>query len=177
MNKKVLIMLVSGLVVILIIILVSMFLLQPEKETPYYSDNPSDWISSKAAGVKEISIDKATKGEGYIDDNGQQYDAIDIGTVFTYEGWYKGVRFRRELSDEDGNMIMRINQEMNPRDGVIEGFIIERIEEGKIYAYIFLDDDWKESVENTIIYWGKHYQLDKDFDFLPIRDNIYSCSR
>lgn len=165
MQKKV----IFGLLIIIVsLVLISTVVIlnlpkQPEKLV--YSDDPKTWVIDKPGGVKEVSVDKVTKGESYTDFNGQQYVTSNIGTVFSYEGWYKGQQFRREFIDSKGQNIMKISQNMKPYDGVIEGFIVERIEGNKVYAYIFLDEDWKNKVDNTRIYWGKTYQLDKDFDF------------
>lgn len=173
MQKKVFF---SVLAIVFSLILISTFIVLniPEEETYEYSDDPKTWVETKPDGVREVSVDKVTGGESYTDFNGQQYVTSNIGTVFSYEGWYKGEQFRREYIDNKGLKIMRIDPNMKPRDGVIEGFIVERIEDDKVYVYIFLDEDWKNKVQNTRIYWGVTYQMDKDFDFsFSISPGIY----
>ena len=170
MNKKIV---VIGAVVIAIILVSVIIKLIPTEEAPYYSDDPATWVDKKPGGIKEVSVDKVTEGDGYIDPIGQQYETTEIATAFSYEGWYKGEYFRREHV-ANGKVIIRINQEMNPNDGVIEGYIVEKIKDSKPIAYVFLDKDWKDKVQNTKIYWGKKYQNEKEFNFSQeISDGIF----
>ncbi len=144
---------------------------------PYYQSNPSTWIEKKEGAVKEINVDKITKGEGFVDSNGQQYITQEIGTVFNYNGWYQGKGFRREFRDNNGSVIMQINYLMKPDDGIIEGFIVERImkenNEDKPIIYIFLDEDWKKSIA-TKVYYGKRFENEMEFDFArQVSEGIY----
>ena len=148
---------------LIIAALVIIYALYPKQDT--FSDNPQDWINDKGKGVKEIDVEEATVGAGYIDKNSLQYETFDIGTAFTFEGWYKGNYFETEYVDENGATKMRISQDMKPFDGIPEGFIIEKIEENKPIAYIFLDNDWRNKIKESIIYWGKGYQNEQPFDF------------
>ena len=143
---------------------------------PLYQNMPDTWIEEKG-DVKEISVDKVTKGESFVDTNGQQYITKEIGTVFNYNGWYKGQAFRREFRDNSGKVLMRINQNMDPDDGVSEAFVIERIQkesnEDKLTTYVFLDEDWKINVP-TKLYYGKRFENEKEFDFTKeIAKGIY----
>ncbi|NQU99348.1 MAG: hypothetical protein HQ538_01300 [Parcubacteria group bacterium] len=170
--------LIPGIIALVILIIVSIIILlkpslQSEDIKVEYSDDPRTWVDDKPRGIKEVSVDKVTKGEAYIDSNGQQYDTEKIGTVFSYEGWYEGNWFKREYIEKN-KVVMRINPEMKSNDRIIEGFIVEKIENNIPYTYIFLDEDWKNLVNNTRIYWGRSYQLEQDFDFTnEISDGIY----
>lgn len=129
----------------------------------YYSNNPKKWVddigSSKILDVKE-----ATRGGAYVDNIGeQQYK--EIGTMFSSEGWYKGEYFIKEYIDENNILKIKITNNMTPNDGVLEGYLVERMEEEKLYAYVFLDSDWKEQFPNSEIYWGGNYQNNITFDF------------
>ncbi|MBI2139480.1 hypothetical protein HYU14_01040 [Candidatus Woesearchaeota archaeon] len=155
--------LIVFMAVVLLIALMA-YLFYPKK--PYYSDDPKDWVEDKGKGVREINVDKATGGAGYVDFNGLQYETGTIGTVFAYDGWYHGSYFREEYADlDDGKVLMRISPQMKPYDGIIEGFMVEKVIDEKPYVYIFLDEDWRKSVFNTTVFWGKFHQSDKEFNF------------
>jgi len=147
---------------LIVIIILALIIINIPKKA--YSDDPKTWITTKGA-EKEIDVEKATQGQSYFNrDVGQQYETETIGTAFDSEGWYKGNYFKREYI-ENNKIIMSIGNEIKPNDGIIDGFVMERIENNIPYLYIFLDEDWKNQVENTYIYWGKTYQNKKIFDF------------
>lgn len=162
MNKKVVII---G-VILLLIILIGVYLLAkpPAKE---YSDNPADWVEKG-----EVDVDLATKGKGYINPIGQQYRDGEISTVFEIESYYKGDYFSEEFI-ENGRVKMRITNDMNPNDGVIEGFMTEKKEDGKWIVDIFVDEDWKRNIGKTNILWGVQYKQEKTFLFNKISSGIY----
>lgn len=162
MNKKVMII---G-VILLLIILIGIYLLAkpPSKE---YSDNPSDWIEKG-----EINVDQTTKGTSYMDEVGQQYRDEDTRTVFEIESYYKGDQFYDEAI-KDGKVKMRITNDMTPGDGVIDGFMTEKYEDGKWIVDIFVDSDWKQQIPQTNIFWGTMYDQEKKFVFTEISRGIY----
>ena len=162
--------LISIAVIIILVGVITWFIKSPVEQEPYYKDNPQTWVDDKVGGVKEINVDKVTMGESYISSVGQYYDNFEIATGFDYNGWYKGNYFERDYL-ENGKKIMSIHPEMNPNDGVIEGFVLERIEGGVPYLYIFLDDDWRNKVNNTKVYV---LQNESVFEFNnPISQGIY----
>ena len=136
-----------------------------------YSDEPKDWVE-KVGVVSEVNVEEITKGSGFVDSAGVQMRGT-IETVFDYEGFYKGNYFRREFADENGRVLMRIAENMNPNDGVIEGFIVERMENDSLVAYIFLDGDWKQKVGKTNIFWGALYEREKAFEFKELPNGVY----
>ncbi|MFH1641291.1 MAG: hypothetical protein ABIC04_00150 [Nanoarchaeota archaeon] len=152
----------------MIVIIICVFLVylwpEPKQVIEPYSDDPATWIEDKGRGIIEINVDKVTKGQGYIDPNGEQYETASIGTVFDYEGWFKGSYFKKSFSLNDQE-IMRIGEDIKPFDNIIGGFVVEKIEEDNAVIYIFLDEDWKNLVNNTMVYWGKSFQNKKLFDF------------
>ena len=172
-RNKFLIFLVVGIIIIIGVL--AIFLIRPTKSIqPYYSDDPKTWIEDTKEGIKIINVDKVTKGTGYVNFNGLQYDNGVIKTVFSSEGWYKGQYFKTQIQDENNKVLMRISEKMNISDGVIEGFIIEKIEDNKPKLYVFVDNDWKNKISNTKIYWGKRYEHEKIFDFSNrISNGIY----
>ena len=140
--------------------------------TELYSNNPKKWIEEGPTS-NVINVEKATKGGSYVDQIGeQQYK--EIGTMFSSEGWYKGVYFIKEYSDEKGIVKMRITTNLDPENGILEGYLVERLEDDNLYAYIFLDEDWKRKFPNAMIYWGESYQHNQSFDFTnKVKEGIY----
>jgi len=169
MQKKVFF---SILAIIFSLILISAIIILNIPKQIKYSDDPKTWIETKAAGIKEVSVDKVTKGKSFIDPLGQQYRSDKIITVFDYEGFYKGRYFKSEYIEEN-KILMRISQTMNANDGIIEGFIVEEIKEGIPVAYIFLDEDWKELVGPTNIFWGAELQNEQPFSYTQVDNGIY----
>lgn len=166
-NKKLFIIWIS----LLIIIILALIIINLPKEE-VYSDDPKTWIITEGV-EKEIDVEKITEGAGFIDDLGQQLRTDTIETVFDYEGFYKGNHFKREYIDENQKVRMRINPNINPNDGVIEGFIIEKVENNKPMVYIFVDEDWKQSLEFTNILWGRTFQNTRAFNFNQLSKGIY----
>jgi hypothetical protein len=81
-----------------------------------------------------------------------------------------------ECSKDEGIALMRVSRNMTPGDGVVEGFIVERINDysnNNISAFIFLDSDWKEMIPETKIFWGSRYQYYTDYVFDEISDGIF----
>ncbi len=162
MSKKVVV-----VIVISILIVIGIYLLLSLPKEKAYSDNPKDWIEKG-----EIDVDLATKGKGYINPIGQQYRDGEISTVFEIEGYYKGDYFSEEFI-ENGKVKMRITNDLNPNDGVIEGFMTEKKEKGKWIVDIFVDEDWRQKVGKTNILWGILYRQEKTFLFNEISKGIY----
>ncbi len=144
------------------------------KFKPIYSDNPKKWIDTKGP-VKEINIEKATAGAGEIDELGLQYEnkENDVTIAFTYSGFYKGNFFTGEFTDENGNALIKITNDMKPNDGIVEGFVIEKIKDGKPIAYIFLDEDWKQIIGKTYIRYGAHFEHVRIFRYEEASKGIY----
>ena len=140
-----------------------------------YSDNPRKWIESNG-NVMSIDIESATANAGYLDSIGLQYNDREISTAFRYSGFYKGNYFDDSYSDENGKVLMRISKDMNPNDGVIEGFIIERIKDGNPIVYAFVDEDWKKNIGRTYIRYGRSFEKKKIFAFNEISNGIYMDS-
>jgi len=159
------------LVIILIAILGTIYLVYTQR--PYYTNNPKDWIERDGNSF-EINVDKVTGGTGFSDEIGIQLRQPGISTVFDFEAYYKGNYFKKEYVNE-GLVLMRVGENMNPNDGIIEGFMVETIENGDPLVYIFLvlDEDWKSSLEQTNIFWGLDYANEKTFSFNEIRSGIY----
>ncbi|HLC46668.1 MAG TPA: hypothetical protein VJI75_02905 [Candidatus Nanoarchaeia archaeon] len=131
------------------------------------------WVIAEN-GKEKVNVPSITGGEAYVDPaQNQQYDSI--GTVFSFDGWYKGQSFFREFKDESGKTLMRITSELTPGDGVPEGYIVHAVEDSKPRVYIFVDDDWKEKIPSRI-YWGRSYEKEKDLAFTEFKNGIFMDS-
>jgi hypothetical protein len=151
--------------------------LPPLPEEISYSEEPTDWIDDHGK-TKEIRIDEITKGKGYVEGGTQQYvdEEEDLWTAFKMDGIYQGDIFALEYQDENNKTKMRINKKMNPYDGIIEGFIVAEIENASeeiIWIHIFVDEDWKQQIESTKIFFGMFYQYWKQFKFTEVSKGIY----
>lgn len=165
---------ILGLLFIAIVIFSIVQLVIKKPRIEYYNDDPKTWVDDKPGNIKEISVDKVTKGESYVDAGGdQQYITAEIGTVFDLDGWYKGEYFKDYYEDENRNILIKIGQDVIPGDGIMEGFIIEKFENKEPFAYIFLDEDWKNKLPLTKIYWGKSFQNQKEFSFTEVSEGVY----
>jgi len=165
MSKKVVVLAVL-LVIAAIAVSVSFFV----KEEGY-SDDPKKWLE-KNGRVIEVSVDKATKGEGYLDVNGQQYRSENVNTMFRYEGYYKGSRFVDVFNTINNQALMRITKDLQPSDGIIDGFIVVRIENDVPIFNIFIDNDWKNRVVPTNILHGVENKIEK-LNFEELRPGIF----
>ena len=168
MDKKRIVVLVA---IILVILILAYIIIQPKKAG--YSKNPEDWIEQKG-DVNKVNVEKATGGKGYFNMNNQQYKFLSVDTSFGYDGLYEGEVFKNKHYNEQDKLVIEITQELVPDDGILQGIIIEKFEEGKPVAYIFLDGDWKEQFLDLNIVWGKTYQNIKKFDFNEISPGIYA---
>ncbi len=167
-NKKaVSIVLILIILIILVIVLVNL----PQKIT--YSKNPQDWVETKIS-TKTIDVEQVTEGKGYFNTNNQQYKFLSINTAFGYDGIYKGLLFKNQYIDFSNKLLIEITPNLKPNDGVLQGIIVEKFEDGKPVAYIFLDEDWKKQFGDSInIAWGSDYQNFKKFEFNQIATGIY----
>lgn len=155
----------------LLIIIIGLFILL-RKPKIYYTDDSSDWIERKGLGIKEINVDKVTKGTGYAGED-QLYLTINGSeTVFPYEGFYKGEYFEQQKI-KDGKLRMKISSTFKPNDGVIEAYVVERVINDTFEIFIFVDEDWKKEIPVTNIVWGKDYSRTKPFTFNEISSGIY----
>jgi len=167
----------SNLVIFLVIfvVVVSVFFVIRQ---PKYSDDPKTWVEGRK-DTRKINTDKVTKGKGYFDDSSEQYKDINsyIDTAFGYEGIYKGNGFFKEQyylrAGEMSELVMEITPNFNSTDGVLQGIIIERIENDVPEAFIFLDEDWRKEFSELYIVWGANYENEKKFEFNMVEVGVY----
>ena len=102
--------------------------------------------------------------------NHSLFDEIYIDEEFYDQGY---VNFPQQ-DIEDTYVKMKISEEMNPNDGIIEGFILVRLENEELVFHVFLDEDWKLKVNGeTNLVWGTRYENFRKFRFEEINDGIY----
>src|SRR3989338_172225 len=158
------------------IIITGIILTMPEKKIIEVPENALDWIGEPEAGIVAIDVDDVTDYHARLDVDSEQYFKDD-GTPygFFYKGWYKGEPFRREavapeydaweqehindsidirMAKKNSLIKMKITENPNPNDGLIEGMILAREENNEFVFYIFLDEDWKKEYPETNIIWG-----------------------
>jgi len=167
MNKKVVII---GVIAIILLIIVY-FIANPP------AAKPEEWIETKPDGVQEINVSKVTRGAGFTNAEGLQYDDGEILTAFGYDGMYNGAYFPSQTYfDALGEPKLRITTDLDPNNGIPEGWIAEYIEGKDVIAYIFVDEDWKNQIGNTNIIWGTELQFIKKFMYNPLSTGVYMDS-
>ena len=125
-----------------------------------------------------IPVENVTDNKGYTDNTGDiQYMQGSTWTSFHLAGIYKGERFSKAyyVRNENGEfeVLMAIGSDLNPNDGVIQGYIVENFENNTPYAYIYLDEDWRKKIGDTNIIWGKDFDRIKAFEWTKVGDGVY----
>jgi hypothetical protein len=185
--------LIIGTIVIVLFSLVSVFfytksLSSGPIKNDYYTVEPQPWIEDtpyddNSNNVK-INVGKASRGQSIYDVNKQEIYHDGLKTLF-YSGIYKGNSFETMFLDigfgndtEDNYKkysLMEIDPELDPTDGIIEGFILGKYEDDEFVFYIFVDEDWKNNLEYTNIIYGNNIDSFKfkQFDFSIEEKGVY----
>jgi len=145
-----------------------------------FTEDPSQMINQIDKNTIEIDILTITdeKSKTYSRDSAQVYSIggdINEETVFAMQGVYNGVVFSSTFYKNE-TPIMNISRTLHPNNDIIEGYIVQRIENEAIKdisSYIFVDEDWKEALPNTHVLWGASYQYNKKYEFNPIMEGVY----
>jgi hypothetical protein len=166
----------KGVVIALIIFIVVsgvVWYLSSRPQYVSYSDLPQDWVE-KVGTVSQINVEEVTKGAGTFNVINQQYRVGLIDTAFAYEGMYNGDFFADQYYDPNGLLRAEITPNLKAGDGVLQGLIVERIENSVATIFIFLDSDWKNRFgDKLIIVWGKEYENTKKFEFNDLGNGIF----
>lgn len=173
MNK--LVVFIIALFIVFMLIFGFRWLMRPG--TIEYSNNPADWVDRTDEGVM-VDVNEATRGKGeYNDFNQQLLLPTAEETAFAYEGIYRGNFFGRRFFGPDGKTLMEITPNLIPGDGILQGILIERVNNGVLETHIFIDDDWRAALGGNIgIVWGAEYEKARQFAFTEVRDGIYHDS-
>lgn len=106
-----------------------------------------------------------------------QYREDGIETSFPLMGIYRGDIFTKAhyIWHEDAtyDLLMEIGHEMDPKDGVVEGYMVETFENKTPYVYIYLDEDWRKKVGDTNIIWGLDLDKIQKYKWSKVGDGIY----
>ena len=191
MNKKH--MIIIGIVVTALFVLVSVILFTKSLSSgpiknDYYTIEPQPWIEETPYDDNpdnvQISVARATRGMSTFDVNKQELYHDGLKTLF-HSGIYKGLPFETMIFDDafvndtsdnyKKYSLMEIDPELDPNDGIIEGFILGKYEEDEFAFYIFVDEDWKNNLEYTNIIYGNDIDSFKfkQFDFSVQEKGIY----
>ncbi|MFH0875481.1 MAG: hypothetical protein V1859_06070 [archaeon] len=197
----------AGVIIILMIlaILISFLLFttkKPDETSYYFKPEPNTWIEDNTiiniTEGKIINVKKATKAQGYYDGKKEELYFNENVVPFFPGGYYKGIPFEKSYIDPTlfinmtelyipGNteeeLIKKyakisIGNEMDPYDGIINGFILGKIENETVVYYIFVDEDWKNNMTFTNILWSSNLKNAdatsiRQFDFSNGQDGIY----
>ncbi|MEM4253845.1 MAG: hypothetical protein QXR48_00445 [Candidatus Woesearchaeota archaeon] len=163
---------VLALLIVILIILGIRWVMMPKRHV--YSNNPADWLSPVPGGVS-VDVKEATRGKGKYNDVNEQVLIPGMGfTAFAYEGIYKGNFFGTKYFDENGKLMMEVTPILNPNDGILQGFMVERSMNGVLETHIFIDEDWRRAVGNDLrIVWGSDYSKSRPFVFNQVRQGVY----
>ncbi|NTV22841.1 MAG: hypothetical protein HGA85_00510 [Nanoarchaeota archaeon] len=177
MDKRILYSAVAAIAVLSVILAVFLIGSRPHpKRNDYYTLEPEPWIEKTTEADYKISVSRASRGESLYDGNQQNYFGERRFSLFTY-GVYQGVPFDKSLSQGE-DIVMNIGPEMNPDDGIIEGFILGKYEQSGFVFYVFLDEDWKQKVGETNILYSNDFDVKsgimaQEFSFAEGKDGIY----
>ncbi len=205
-NKKTVNFVILFLVVILmgvVVYLIMEFVEKPEPLLPgekvFFSEEPENWVYDNPSTLDEdvkIDVFMATEGKTRLAKSQQDYFINGDITSFFYQGMFKGNHFKSEYLPKDFSNItkglaisekremaddlalMQITNEFDPDDGIINGFILGKEEDGKVVFYIFVDNDWKSELEFTNIIWGNNFRdieslNERSFDFSKLEGGVY----
>lgn len=177
------------IIALIVIILILAYLFWPKKETAVqedmiYSNYPPDWVEplTETHDNKNTKINVAEATEGFGDFIVDQERYVDVDNKIIslfYGGSYNGEVFNNIYYDLNDNIKMRIWDNMNPNDGIIEGFGLFKKENDNFVLYLFVDDDWKKQSNGNInIIWGNNITdkgnlNSKKFDFSNEKDGVY----
>jgi hypothetical protein len=201
MEKKTIIIAVATIFVVGIM-LVWLISVAPSKEVEptYFTDSPESWIEddrdSDDPNAVKINVYRATKTLSFFDSGKQEYFFYGKRVVFFTHGYYQGNYFdqayifpdKAELSANmsyekmmdflEKNSAIKIGPEMDPNDGVMNAFILGRVEDREFVFYIYLDEDWKRQMPTTYMMWGDDLSnpgkvVLRQFSFRKSNDGIY----
>lgn len=177
MDKKILIIIPIALVLIVLGFIFFQKIRPHEIKNDYFTIEPAPWIEDTpfddTPNNIEINVRKATRSESQFDLDKQEYYHNGLKTIFS-SGIYKGFPFG--VAHKAGNdTVISIGPEMDPNDGIIEGFILGKYEDEDFVFYVFLDEDWKKQIEYTNIVYANDLSIPsiQKFEFTDSVKGVY----
>ena len=174
-NKKIII--ITGIV--LLIVIAAALLLRSSRqpaEYEYYTEEPETWVEgqrfTEPPNDVRINVFKATGGESTFSINKQDFPGED--KAFFVQGLYKGKYFGTVYYDnETKEKIIEISQSLDPDDGAADIFILAKSDGPGFVFYIFVDEDWRNSVSFTNIIYGMDFNndatlIEREFNFTEL---------
>ncbi len=135
------------------------------------------WIHQQG-DTSTVNIGKIVGGYGSYNHTYQSLVLIPLSVdrqdAFDYSCYYDGwLYYGRKLNIKYTEHI-EVTRNLIPNDGILQGIIVERFEDGKPFAYIFLDEDWRKEFGDDIhIAWGDDFQNFRLFKFNQIAQGVY----
>lgn len=108
-----------------------------------------------------------------ISDGPITYWSGEYDTTFFPRGFYHGARTGTFYSKSNEKK-MEITQNLNPSDRIIQGGAVFFMNDGKMAAKFYLDEDWRRNAVKTWLIWGKDWENSKEFVFSKVVDGVYS---
>jgi hypothetical protein len=171
----------------------------------YFTDDPNEWVRQSEITETEKSVNintyAATRGDLVLEDDQQNYFIDGEINSFMYYGSYDGYSFGSEflddkyyeiianLTEEERNntnlnklaeehTLMKITNQFDANDGVINAFVMSRLENKEMVFYLFVDQDWKDKLEFTNVFIAEDFLdpstwTEEEYDFSNYDDDVY----
>ena len=121
--------------------------------------SPDSWIHSNETTSSHVIINISKSTNFYTEQSSgrqRRVSGSDINVAYQ-RGTYKGNNFGT-IFYQNEELIMRVKDNMNPNDGVIEGYGFFKFDQGKLVFYLFLDEDWRRMANEEIyVVWGSDF--------------------
>ncbi len=170
---------VCVIVAIAAIALYSVLTLQPPEEPAPIEPTPRQIAGVPYAYDVDdkvfVDVGEAADGNAEKQTSGSiEYDYDGYWMLFVPTGIFVGEPFGTQYHDEAEELRMHITDTLDPDNGVIEGWVAFNIKKDKLYASIFLDEDWKRKVQGTTrIIWGEEWNETDEYSWRAISRGIY----
>ncbi len=122
-----------------------------------------------------VNVTEAAEGNAYKQSTGNiEYDKGGYMLLFVPTGIYMGEPFSTEYLDENDALRMHITDSLDPKNGIIEGWMTFNIKNGVLFVSIFLDQDWRNQIKGTTnIIWGYDWDNIEKFEWRSISPGVY----
>jgi hypothetical protein len=149
---------------------------KPQKND-YFTVEPEPWIEDTPfdndTNNMRISVSRATRQNSIYELNKQEYFDDKLMTFFS-DGIYRGKTLALAYLEKD--IGIDAGPEMDPDDGVMEGFILAKKEDDRFVFYLFVDQDWKDKMGYTKVLWSNDFESgvsERPFNFNKEKSGIY----
>ncbi|MCM2325234.1 MAG: hypothetical protein NDI94_02135 [Candidatus Woesearchaeota archaeon] len=149
---------------------------RPIKED-YFTAEPEPWVENtpydNVSNNIKINVPRATRQKSIYEINKQEYFDDQTAILFSHV-IYQGESPEQQYMS--GNISIKIGPEMDPDDGIMEGFILAKKEEERFAFYLFVDQDWKDKMRYTNVLWSNNFDsgiTDRPFNFDKETNGIY----